>query len=183
MQNTGEATMPELMAPDPACSWCIDAMRDLTLTGQSLVSAGRIHSDGARAIAAALHGRRQHVHCGRLIGDVEHAARAEIALPLLAVPTVVAYDAVEHAMPFGLIAERALADRRMHWALAVAESMTFARVGWRVIRVREAGLEPTSPLDIVLPRPVTDGHDSGDMLRLAVGHILGIVEANVVAAA
>jgi hypothetical protein len=184
MQTTGEQTMPELIAPDPACRWCVEAMRDLTLTGQSLVVPGRAGSDAAAAIAAELHALGHHVHCGRVIGDLEHTARAEIALPLLTMPTVVAYDAVDNDVPrFGLIPERTIADRRMHWAHAVAESMTFARVGWRVIRVREAGLEPTSPLDIVLPRPITGTTDDKDMLRLAVGHVLGIVEANVVAAA
>src|SRR5262245_3733430 len=156
MQTTGEPTMPDLIAPDPACTWCVTAMRDLTLTGQSLVAPGRPGSNAADAIAGELHALRQHVHGGRLIGDTEHRAVADITLPLLSVPTVVQYDAVTNdALHFGLIPERAVADRRLHWALAVAESMTFARVGWRVIRVREAGLEPTSPLDIVLPRPIT----------------------------
>jgi hypothetical protein len=184
MQTRGETTMRELIAPDPACNWCVEAMRDLTLTGQSLVSPGRAAGYAANAIAAELHAIGQHVHCGRVIGDLDHAARAEIALPLLTVPTVVTYDAAESDAPhFGLIRERAIADRRMHWAQALAESMTFARVGWRVIRVRESGLEPTSPLDIVLPRPVAEGRDNADMVRLAVGHVLGLVEANVVAAA
>jgi hypothetical protein len=183
MQTSLEPTLPTLIAPDPACDWCYELMREPTLTGQSLVSPGRGRDAPQRLIAGALHARKYHVHCNVKIGDRDHSAPADIALPCLPMPTVVTYDRERHsAAHLGLTAARIAADQRMHWAEDVAESMKFARVGWRVIRVREPALEATSPLDVVLPRPIVEGRDNDAILRIAVQHVLGILETNVVAA-
>ena len=175
--------MPKLIAPDLECDWCVAQMRELTLTGQSLVSPGHCTGVPQQSIAAALHETQYHVHCYKRIGDADYAAVADLALPLLSTPTVVMYDrdlAAGNAR--SLPTELAVADRRMRWADDVSQSMKFARVGWRVIRVREPGLAPTSPLDIVLPRPITADGDNDAMLSLAAQHVRGIVEANVAAA-
>jgi hypothetical protein len=174
--------MPKLIAPDPHCGWCVAQMRELTLTGQSLVSPGHCTGVPQQSIAGALHETQYHVHCYKRIGDADYAAVADVALPLLSTPTVVMYDRDLSGNALSLPTELAVADRRMRWADAVSESMKFARVGWRVIRVREPGLAPTSPLDIVLPRPITADRDNDAMLTLASQHVRGIVEANVAAA-
>ena len=175
--------MPKLIAPDLDCDWCVLQMREPTLMGQALVSPGHAPGAAQQLLAGRLHELKYHVHCDMLIGDREYAARAQIALPLLAAPTVVMYDVdARGASHLGLTTNRCASDRRMHWADDVSESMKFARVGWRVIRIRETGLEPTSPLDLTLPRPLTDGREHDPVLRLATQHVLGIVEANVAAA-
>ena len=46
------------------CDWCVEAMREPTLMGQSLVSPGRCDEYAQRAIAGRLHELRYHVHCG-----------------------------------------------------------------------------------------------------------------------
>jgi hypothetical protein len=183
MATTGDQMIPALIAPDLGCAWCVEAMREPTLTGQSLVAPGSGGQYAPRAIAGRLHELRRHVHCGMAIGDVDHSARADIALPTAAIPTVVMYDS-EPTRPacVSLVEAGKRADLRMHWANDLAESMKFARVGWRVVRIREAGQDPTGPLDLVLPRPIIEGRDNEAVLRLAVQHVLGIVEANVVAA-
>ena len=84
--------MPELIAPDVCCDLCVEQMRELTLMGQALVSPGRFDSYAQRAIAAALHDRGYHVHTNQVIGDRKYSAVADIVLPLLPRPTVVAYD-------------------------------------------------------------------------------------------
>jgi hypothetical protein len=183
MATTGDHMMPALIAPDLGCAWCRDAMREPTLMGQSLVAPGRCDEYAPRAIAGRLHALRRHVHCGMAIGDLEHRAAADVALPTAAIPTVVMYDTEPpRSTCVGLVEGGRRFDLRMHWAHDLAESMKFARVGWRVVRIREAGQDPTSPLDLVLPRPIIEGRDNEAVLRLAVQHVLGIVEANVVAA-
>jgi hypothetical protein len=175
--------MPKLIAPDPCCDWCYTQMRDLTLTGQSLVTPGHVSGYAAQLIAATLHESKLHVHTSKRIGDGDYNAIADIALPLLPTPTVVMYDVdVNRSRHLMLTSDRTGADRRMHWADAVSQSMKFARVGWRVIRVREPGLEATSPLDIVLPRRIVQAGDNELLVRLAAQHIVGIIDANVAAA-
>ena len=119
--------MPKLIAPDPDCDWCVAQMREPTLMGQALVSPGHAFSEAQALLAGRLHELRYHVHCDMLIGDRDYAARAQLALPLLATPTVVMYDVnARGAGHLGLTANRCASDRRMHWADDVSESMKFA---------------------------------------------------------
>jgi hypothetical protein len=183
ISRTVVVMMPKLIAPDLDCVWCVAQMREPTLMGQALVSLGRATIEAQQLLAGRLHELRYHVHCDMPIGDREYWARAHIALPLLVTPTVVMCDVQSlGASHLGLTTNRCASDRRMHWADDVSQGMKFARVGWRVIRIREAGLEPTSPLDLTLPRPIAGGRDNDALLRLATQHVLGIVEANVAAA-
>jgi hypothetical protein len=183
MSRTDEQRVPALIAPDLGCAWCLVAMREPTLTGQSLVASGHCDEYAPRAIAGRLHELGRHVHCGMTIGDIDHSACADLALPTAAIPTVVMYDTEPmRTSCIGVVEGRRRYDLRMHWANDLAESMKFARMGWRVIRIREPGQEPTGPLDLVLPRPIVEGQDNDSVLRLSVQHLLGIIEANVVAA-
>jgi hypothetical protein len=175
--------MPELIAPDLCCDLCVEQMRDLTLMGQALVSAGRFDSYGQRVIAAALHDHGFHVHTKQVIGDRKYSGVADLVLPLLLRPTVVAYDDGMLGSKFAALSgERRAPARRQHWANDVAESAKFERAGWRVIRVRVPGLEATSPLDLMLPCSIEAGHDNGVLLRMIEGHVANVVDHDLVAA-
>ncbi len=175
--------MPELIAPDLCCDLCVEQMRDLTLMGQALVSAGRFDSYGQRVIAASLHDHGFHVHANQVIGDRKYSAVADLVLPLLPRPTVVTYDDGLLGSKFAALSgARRAAERRLHWANDVAESAKFERAGWRVIRVRVPGLEATSPLDLMLPCSIEAGHDNGALLRMIEDHVVDVVEHDLVAA-
>jgi hypothetical protein len=175
--------MPKEIAPDLCCELCVEQMRELTLMGQALVSPGRFDSYAQRVVAGALHHRRYHVHVNQVIGDRAHNAVAEIALPLLARPTVVTYDDGRLGSRFAALSgERRAAERRLHWANDLAESAKFERAGWRVIRLRAPGLESTSALDLMLPCSIEAGHDNRSLVRLIERHVADVVDHDLVAA-
>jgi hypothetical protein len=175
--------MPTQIAPDVRCELCVEQMRQLTLMGQTLVSPGPFDSYAQRLIAGALHDRKYHVHCNALVGDLTHSAVAQLALPLLARPTVVTYDDGILGSRFAsLTGERRAAERRLHWARDLAESATFERAGWRVIRIRVPGLEPTSALDLMLPCSIECDHDNDALVERVVHHVVDVVEHDLVAA-
>jgi hypothetical protein len=175
--------MPELIAPELCCELCVDEVQRLTLMGQCLVSPGRFDSYGQRLIAGVLHDRKYHVHANQVIGDRAYSAVAPIVLPLLPRPTVVTYDDGMLGSKFAsLSGERRAAERRLHWAHDLAESATFERAGWRVIRVRVPGLEPTSPLDLMLPCSIESDHDNDVLVELVERHVIDVVEHDLVAA-
>jgi hypothetical protein len=136
-------------APHPNCRYCSQP----NLFGQVQHRPGR--SKPEQRVAAALRRHRLHTHTLVNVGGHE----ADIALPISPCPVVVEYDGSYWHQATGDLERR----QRDAWEAA----------GFRVVRLREAPLEPSSEWDLVLPAPF----NSFDAEWLVATVVMHVVEA------